>query len=111
MKFDFLGPRDYLNQCLSSRLSIIRSKKVAYDFIDGELVLGRYTEFCRITSALSKNFKSLLGSGYPRVARGAYAGVFRSVWSEVLKGIGLRLAILSTLLIQRLLRSLWNPLE
>ena len=106
MKFDFLGPRDYLNQCLRSRLSIIRSNKVAYDFIDGELVLGRYTEFCRITSALSKNFKSLLGSGYPRVARGAYAGVFRSVWSEVLKGIGLLLAILSNLLIQRLLRSL-----
>ena len=75
------------------------------------LVLGRYTEFCRIPSALSKNFKSLLGSGYPRVARGAYAGVFRSVWSEVLKVIGLLLAILSILLIQRLLRSLRNPLE
>ena len=82
MKFDFLGPRDYLNQCLRSRLSIIRSNKVAYDFIDGELVLGRYTVFCRITSALSKNFKSLLGSGYPRVAREAYAGVFRSVCSH-----------------------------
>ena len=108
MKFDFLGPRDYLNQCLRSRLSIIRSNKVAYDFIDGELVLGRYTEFCRITSALSKNLKSLRGPGYPRVA---YVGVFRSVWSEVLKGIGLLLAILCTSLIQRLLRSLWNPLE
>ena len=78
-------------------MSIIRSNKVAYDFIDGEIVLERYTEFCRITSALSKNFKSLLGSGYSRVARGAYAGVFRSVWSEVLKVIGLLLAILSTL--------------
>ena len=78
-------------------MSIIRSNKVTYDFIDGEIVLGRYTEFCRITSALSKNFKSQLGSGYPRVVRGAYAGVFRSVWSEVLKVIGLLLAILSTL--------------
>ena len=61
MKFDFLGPRDYLNQCLRSRLSIIRSNKVAYDFIDGELVLGRYIllyKFCRITSALSKNLKN-----------------------------------------------------
>ena len=61
MKFDFLGPRDYINQFLRSRFSIIRSNKVAYDFIDGELVLGRYTVFCRITSALSKNFKSSWG--------------------------------------------------
>ncbi len=81
MKFDFLGPRDCLNQCLRSRLCIIRSNKVAYDVTDGELFLGKYTEFCRITSALSKNFKSLLGWGYPRVARRAYAGVFRSIWS------------------------------
>ena len=54
MNFDFLGPRDYLNQCLRSRWSIIRSKKGAYDFIVGKLVLGRYTECCRIASALSK---------------------------------------------------------
>ena len=54
-----------------SRLSFIRSKRVAYDLIDGELVLGRYTEFCRITSALSKSFQSHLGSGDLRVARGA----------------------------------------
>ena len=61
MKFDFLRPRDCLNQCLRSRLCIIRSNKVACDFTDGELFLGRYTEFCRITSALSKNFKSSWG--------------------------------------------------
>ena len=35
-------------------MSIIRSKKGAYDFIVSKLVLGRYTEFCRIASALSK---------------------------------------------------------
>ena len=98
IKFDFFGPRECLNQCLRSRLSIIRSKKVAYELVYGELVLVRYTEFCRIKSVLSKT-SSLLGSGYPRVrvrvARGAYAGEFRSIWSEVLKGIGLLSAILS----------------
>ena len=52
-------------------MSFIRLRRVAYDLIDGELVLGRYTEFCRITSALSKSFQSHLGSGDLRVARGA----------------------------------------
>ena len=76
MKFDFLGPRDYLNHCLRSRLSIIKSNKVAYDFIDGELVLGRYTEFCRITSALSKNFKSLDTLEWLEELMLVYSGVF-----------------------------------
>ena len=65
IKFDFGGPSDYCNESQRSRLSFIRSRRVAYDLMDAELVLEMYSEFCRIRSALSKSFQSLLGSGDP----------------------------------------------